>query len=311
MLDWRIDLQDGQAVIEPDEVYSTWPQLKMAVQMLGKLPDGPARKNFENQVLSAAKSLQGVKDNFASHCNSKCSEAYIKVLRPSDEEAEKQKYFDAVLERRNYLPLQADMLTEEGEDADLPLINVAQEALESAKKKDKKDKKDSLIRLRGVENEEMQLWEKEEKKEKKEKKDKKDKKDKRAAAAASAFLEEAPPTPVAILQPSPYRIAEGEDGKEEEIAAPEKKDTKKETKSESKKGKGNKPKSAKEPSKGGQKIEQKGQKAPDIEKEGSLDQDMVESKAQEDEQHKAHTIQDSSWCSSWWVLKCFNDMQIP
>ncbi|CAK8997833.1 Ubiquitin-activating enzyme E1 1 [Durusdinium trenchii] len=122
MLDWRIDLQDGQAVIEPDEVYSTWPQLKMAVQMLGKLPDGPARKNFENQVLSAAKSLQGVKDNFASHCNSKCSEAYIKVLRPSDEEAEKQKYFDAVLERRNYLPLQADMLTEEGEDADLPLI---------------------------------------------------------------------------------------------------------------------------------------------------------------------------------------------
>lgn len=107
------------------------------------------------------------------------------------------------------------------------------------------------------------------------------------------------------------RIAEGEDGKEEEIAAPEKKDTKKETKSESKKGKGNKPKSAKEPSKGGQKIEQKGQKAPDIEKEGSLDQDMVESKAQEDEQHKAHTIQDSSWCSSWWVLKCFNDMQIP
>ncbi|CAK8997832.1 Hypothetical protein SCF082_LOCUS5370, partial [Durusdinium trenchii] len=146
-----------------------------------------------------------------------------------------------------------------------------EEALESAKKKDKKDKK--------------------EKEEKKEKKEKKDKKDKRAAAAASAFLEEAPPTPVAILQPSPYRIAEGEDGKEEEIAAPEKKDTKKETKSESKKGKGNKPKSAKEPSKGGQKIEQKGQKAPDIEKEGSLDQDMVESKAQEDEQHKAHTIQ--------------------
>lgn len=105
MLDWKIELEGGKATIEPDEVYSTWPQLKMAVQMLGRVPDGPARKNFENQVLSAAKSLQ----------------AYVKMLRPSDEEAEKQKYFDAVLQKRSYLSLQADMLTAEGQDADLQI----------------------------------------------------------------------------------------------------------------------------------------------------------------------------------------------
>jgi len=122
MLDWKIELEGGKATIEPDEVFSTWPQLKMAVQMLGRVPDGPARKNFENQVLSAAKSLQGVKDNFHSRCQSNTSEAYVSMLRPSDEEAEKQKYFDAVLQKRSYLSLQADMLTAEGEDADLPLI---------------------------------------------------------------------------------------------------------------------------------------------------------------------------------------------
>jgi len=122
MLAWKIELEDGKATIEPDEVYSTWPQLKMAVQMLGRLPDGPARKNFENQVLSAAKSLQGVKDNFHIRCQSKTSEVYVNQLRPSEEEAEKQRYFDAVLQSRSYLPLQVDMLTAEGEDADLPMI---------------------------------------------------------------------------------------------------------------------------------------------------------------------------------------------
>ena len=62
MLDWKIEISEGQALlfrssevarqvmIEPEEVYSSWPQLKMAVQMLGRLPEGGARKNFENQV---------------------------------------------------------------------------------------------------------------------------------------------------------------------------------------------------------------------------------------------------------------------
>lgn len=65
MLDWKIELSDGQATIEPEEVYSTWPQLKMAVQMLGRLPEGGARKNFENQV-EHLKTFKGV--HFRSCC---------------------------------------------------------------------------------------------------------------------------------------------------------------------------------------------------------------------------------------------------
>lgn len=122
MLNWKIEISAGQAVIEPDAVYSKWPQLKMAVQMLGRVPEGPAKKNFENQVLAAAKSLQAVKDGFANQCQSKVTEAYVKVARPSDEESEKQQYFDAVLAKRSYLALQADLLTPSGEDADLPPI---------------------------------------------------------------------------------------------------------------------------------------------------------------------------------------------
>eukprot|EP00437_Effrenium_voratum_P008460 CAMPEP_0181426606 /NCGR_PEP_ID=MMETSP1110-20121109/15748_1 /TAXON_ID=174948 /ORGANISM="Symbiodinium sp., Strain CCMP421" /LENGTH=1216 /DNA_ID=CAMNT_0023549803 /DNA_START=89 /DNA_END=3739 /DNA_ORIENTATION=+ len=121
MLSWKIELQEGKAVIEPDEVFATWPQLKMAVQMLGRVPEGPARKNFENQVQSAAKSLQGVKDNFANHCKSKVSEAFIRVARPA-EDAERQRYFDAVLEKRSYVSFQAEVQTPQGEDADLPLV---------------------------------------------------------------------------------------------------------------------------------------------------------------------------------------------
>ncbi|CAE7644739.1 GIP [Symbiodinium microadriaticum] len=85
------------------------------------IPPPPPQVDFY-PVLAAAKSLQAVKDGFANQCQSKVTEAYVKVARPSDEESEKQQYFDAVLAKRSYLALQADLLTPSGEDADLPPI---------------------------------------------------------------------------------------------------------------------------------------------------------------------------------------------
>jgi len=120
-LNWKIELQDGKAVIDPEEVYTAWPQLKMAVQMLGRLPEGGARKNFENQVNAAAKSLQSVKDTFADSLKKPASEAYVAAARPTDDE-EKQKYFDAVHSKRSYIALQVYMNNPEGEDAETPII---------------------------------------------------------------------------------------------------------------------------------------------------------------------------------------------
>lgn len=90
-LNWTIELkEDGACVIEPPEVFKQWPQLNMASQMLGRVPAGAARKNFENQILTAAKSLQAVKDNFTSKFTGPVSKAYCNIARPSDEEADRK-----------------------------------------------------------------------------------------------------------------------------------------------------------------------------------------------------------------------------
>jgi ubiquitin-activating enzyme E1 len=120
---WKIELQDGgKVLIEPDAVYTAWPQLRMAVQMLQRVPEGAARNNFTSQIASAAKSLQAVKDNFSSRFRGPVSEAYVAVARPPAEEGEKRKYFDAVFSKRSYIALQVHLLNKDGSDAELPLI---------------------------------------------------------------------------------------------------------------------------------------------------------------------------------------------
>eukprot|EP00448_Togula_jolla_P023889 CAMPEP_0170591992 /NCGR_PEP_ID=MMETSP0224-20130122/12696_1 /TAXON_ID=285029 /ORGANISM="Togula jolla, Strain CCCM 725" /LENGTH=1235 /DNA_ID=CAMNT_0010915887 /DNA_START=54 /DNA_END=3762 /DNA_ORIENTATION=- len=124
-LGWKIELaEDGKAIIEPEEVFTAWPQLRMATQMLQRMPAGPSRKNFEGQVLAAAKSLQSVKDTFAGTYGGKVSQAYVNAARPKDD-AEKQKYFDAVFQKRSYIALQAHITNSEGEEADVPVIGTA------------------------------------------------------------------------------------------------------------------------------------------------------------------------------------------
>jgi len=123
-LEWKIEItEEGAVVLEPEaDVFTAWPQLKMAVQMLGKLPAGSgARTTFENQVRTAAKSLQGVKDNFSAAYTGPFSKAFAQKARPAEDE-EKQKYFDAVFAKRPYIALQAHILNESGEECNLPSI---------------------------------------------------------------------------------------------------------------------------------------------------------------------------------------------
>mmetsp|Transcript_22137 Transcript_22137/g.62857 ORF Transcript_22137/g.62857 Transcript_22137/m.62857 type:complete len:344 (+) Transcript_22137:3-1034(+) len=121
-LNWKIEMKEGKAVVEPEAVYGEWPQLRMAMEQLSKVGEGAARRQFESQINTAARSLQSVKDTFTSRFDGPASEAYTAVARPPDEEAEKQKYFDAVQRKRKYVALQAHVVNDEGADAELPLI---------------------------------------------------------------------------------------------------------------------------------------------------------------------------------------------
>jgi hypothetical protein len=121
-LNWKIELSAGKVVIQPEAVYSAWPQLRTAAQMLGRLPDGPAKKNFEAQITAAANSLQKVKDTFKGRFEGPASQAFIAAVRPSDEHKEKQDYFDRVQVKRKYVALQANVNNSNGEEAELPVI---------------------------------------------------------------------------------------------------------------------------------------------------------------------------------------------
>jgi len=124
-LNWKIEIgEGGKVLVEPEAgVYGAWPQLRMAVTQLARLPEGgAARKMFEQQVASAQKSLAGVKNTFAARFEGNASQAYVAIARPSDEAADKQKYFDAVFAKRNYVAFAAHLLNSDGEEAELPLI---------------------------------------------------------------------------------------------------------------------------------------------------------------------------------------------
>jgi ubiquitin-activating enzyme E1 len=120
-MEWTIEWRDGKLAIEPEQVFTAWPQLKMASQMIAKLPEGGARKNFENQVNGAKKSLDAVKANFMTKCKSPVSEAYVNLCRPADDD-EKKKYFDAVHAKRSYIAFGAYLKNADGEEAHLPTI---------------------------------------------------------------------------------------------------------------------------------------------------------------------------------------------
>mmetsp|Transcript_96863 Transcript_96863/g.151397 ORF Transcript_96863/g.151397 Transcript_96863/m.151397 type:complete len:374 (-) Transcript_96863:51-1172(-) len=121
-VNWKVELCDNTLVVEPaDEVFRKWPTLRMAQQMIPKVPDGPAKKNFVGQVEKAQSALAAVKNEFLDKYEGTVSNAYQKTARPKEDE-KKQAYFDTVNGKRPYIALKAHITNADGEDAQLPLI---------------------------------------------------------------------------------------------------------------------------------------------------------------------------------------------
>lgn len=121
-LEWAINFDDEGKVTVSEGVYTHWPQIRMAVQMLGRLPPTSGQRAiFKSQVEKVKVSLEQTKESFMKKFKGNVSDAYLQVYRPS-EGGEKQDYFDAVFKGRDYLTLGVDCHTEEKDDITLPCV---------------------------------------------------------------------------------------------------------------------------------------------------------------------------------------------
>jgi len=117
-LHWEIDIDDtGKASVSSNDIYTAWPQIRMAVQMLSRLPPtSNQRKLFATQVDKVKLSLAKTKEAFMRDFEGKVSQAYYNTYLPKEEEDDKMKYFDKVFEARNYVVLDVDCYVMEGEE---------------------------------------------------------------------------------------------------------------------------------------------------------------------------------------------------
>mmetsp|Transcript_33227 Transcript_33227/g.61177 ORF Transcript_33227/g.61177 Transcript_33227/m.61177 type:complete len:1298 (+) Transcript_33227:96-3989(+) len=121
-LDWAIDFAEDGKVSVSDGVFTQWPQVRMAVQMLGRLPPTSGQRAiFKSQVEKVKVALDQTKESFMKKFTGKVSDAYHQVYRPL-EEGEKQDYFDSVFEARDYVTFGIDCHTQSKEDITLPPI---------------------------------------------------------------------------------------------------------------------------------------------------------------------------------------------
>ena len=122
-LDWDIVIgEDGKSSVS-DGVYSQWPQIRMAVQMLGRLPPTSGqRKVFEGQIQKVKDALYKTKEEFSSIFTGPVSAAFTKVYRPQGDKEGEIEYFDRVNEKRDYVLLGVDCHTDESQDVHLPPI---------------------------------------------------------------------------------------------------------------------------------------------------------------------------------------------
>jgi hypothetical protein len=120
-LEWNIHFDEDGKVTVSDGVFTLWPQVRMAVQMLGRLPPTSGQRAvFKSQVEKVKIALDQTKDSHMMRFTGKVSDAYLEVYRPEDREH--QEYFDLVLRGRNYLTLGVDCHTDTKEDIRLPCI---------------------------------------------------------------------------------------------------------------------------------------------------------------------------------------------
>jgi len=113
---WEITLTEDGKLQCPEECFSAWPQLRMAGQMLGRLPpESGQRKMFESQVTAAVTSLAKTKATFQGKLDGLVSAAHTATYRQLfEEDEEKLAYFDKIAAARPYLTLQANYVVAGG-----------------------------------------------------------------------------------------------------------------------------------------------------------------------------------------------------
>jgi ubiquitin-activating enzyme E1 len=121
-LDWEINFDKDDKPVVSEGVFTQWPQTRMAVQMLERLPPASGqRKAFEQQLRNVKTALDKAKETFDAHFHGPVSVAYRETYRPEEDGSPEQEYFDAVFGTRDYIKLAVDC-HEDGHDIHLPCI---------------------------------------------------------------------------------------------------------------------------------------------------------------------------------------------
>lgn len=120
-LDLSISYDNDGKLVVSDGVYALWPQIRMAVQMLSRLPPESAqRKIFANQVDEKMNALEKVKSTFVDLFQGSVSKAYRTIYEPADEK--ERDYFDAIVDGSDYIKLGVHCTSSDGSDIHLPCI---------------------------------------------------------------------------------------------------------------------------------------------------------------------------------------------
>jgi Ubiquitin-activating enzyme active site/ThiF family len=121
-LEWDIRIDDQGKPHVSDGVFTQWPQIRMAVQMLGRLPPTSGqRKVFEGQINNVKSALDKTKESFEKLFTGPVISAYHQVYRP-DEAGEKQDYYDRANGKRDYVLLDVHCKASDETDIHLPCI---------------------------------------------------------------------------------------------------------------------------------------------------------------------------------------------
>jgi hypothetical protein len=120
-LDLNIFFDDSGKPVVSEGVYALWPQVRIAVQMLSRLPpDSAQRKIFAKQVEEKKNALEKVKATFTETFQGSVSKAYQTAYEPSDEKD--REYFFRILDGSDCIKLGVHCTSPDGSDIHLPCI---------------------------------------------------------------------------------------------------------------------------------------------------------------------------------------------
>jgi len=122
-LGWDVSFDSSGKLVVTGDIYSRWPNMRMAENMLKRLPPTSGqRKMFVGQVETVRKALEATKSTFVKRIEGTVSSAFMSTYEPSEDDGddgpEKRKYFHAVHGKRDYVMLGVHCHVLDGMDGD-------------------------------------------------------------------------------------------------------------------------------------------------------------------------------------------------